>query len=209
MIEEIKKVKITKGRTLEVELVEHLPDQTDREVIMKCDQLVHNDICKAFDKLKLHLAKICDLYEGQSFTPEDFNSENDLKNFKITSFSLGGSEDQEGVTISGQKELAGSKILNLNTPFTKYADELNPYEYSSELAADIQACVYEAEQYLWHDKYAVKQQELPFEENDQGDGSGDGMEGMIITMSKPKKSRKKGKEIVSEEQHEPEVAEAI
>lgn len=192
MTREIRKVKITKGRTLEIEVIEHLPDKTDREMIIKCDQLVHDDMYKAFDKLKIHLVKLCDLHEGVNIHPEDFNPEEQLTKFKVTSFSIGGSEDQEGITITGQKELSTGKILNLNAPFTKYHDELDEYLFASELAADVANCVYEAEQYLWHEKYAVKQLEIPFQETESPEDSE-----AIVTMT-VKKGKKKKTEKVEE-----------
>ena len=60
----IKKAKITKGRTLEVELTEKYPDNTENEVTKKCSQLVHNDMYTAFERLKFHLAHLCDLKES-------------------------------------------------------------------------------------------------------------------------------------------------
>jgi len=48
----IKRAKITKGHTLEIELVESLDDKTERIVSMKCDQLYHADLRMAFEKLK-------------------------------------------------------------------------------------------------------------------------------------------------------------
>ena len=184
----IKKAKVTKGNTLEVELIEHHEDKTDREVTVKCDQLTHNDLLVAFDKLKYHLSMICEQSETGQLTFEAFNRESDLRNFKVTSFSIGGSDDNEGVTITGQKELHNLKILNLNTPFTKYVDEVEPYAYQSELVIDIMACIGEVELYMFEGKYAVKQLEIPFGENEE------------VIIAKPRKF-KKGKiiEMTSEE----------
>lgn len=193
MIREIKKVKVTKGRTLEVTLLEHLPDQTDREVIMKCDQLAHDDLVGAFDKLKIHLVKICDLYEGNDLDPEAFNPEVHLKMFRVTSFSIGGNDDGEGVTLSGQKEFDSGKILNLNTPFTKYNDELDPYAFANDLSLAIQGCVYETEEYLYKEKYAVKQLDLPFDA-ETGENSDGIVEHANDIINKPKRGGRKKKE---------------
>lgn len=162
MRKQIIKAKITKTHTLEVELIEILDDNTERTATMKCDQLVHEDMNKAFAKLKLHLVKICDLYEDSGITPDKFNPEEQLTKFKITSFAIGGEGEHEGVSISGQKELDGGKILNLNSPFTKYSND--DYGYGRELASEIQACVFEVEEYLFNGKYAIKQLDIPFDE---------------------------------------------
>jgi hypothetical protein len=192
MTRDITKVKVTKDRTLEVELTEHLPDQTDREVTMKCDQLVHDDLVKAFDKLKVHLAIICELHEAAVFEIDlaDFDPEEHLPNIKVTSFSIGGSGDDLGVTITGQKKLKSGKILNLNTPFIKYYDEIDPYMYAGEMAESIQGCVYEAEEYIFREKYAVKQLDLPFDE-ETGENSDGIVERASLEINKPKRGRKK------------------
>jgi hypothetical protein len=138
----IKKAKITKGRTLEVELIERMPDGTDNEHIMKCQQLVHNDLVATFDKLKIHFAKICKLHEGIEIDLQDFNPEQHLKDFKVNSFSIGGNDDSEGVTLSGCREFESGKVLNLNTPFTKYVED-EDYLFSLDLAGDIHSCISE------------------------------------------------------------------
>lgn len=150
MTRDIRKVKLTSGRTLEVELVEKLTDGSARNIVLKCDQLAHDDLVATFDKLKVHMVKICDLYEGRDIFPETFDAENDLKKFKVTSFSIGGNDDNTGVTLTGQKRFDSGKVLNLNTPFTQYYDEVDPYEFASELSLAIQGCVYEAEEYLFN-----------------------------------------------------------
>lgn len=211
MSKEVRKVKVTRGRTLEVELIEKLEDKSDREVSMKCSQLVHNDLYGAMDKLKIHFVKLCDLYEGKDLTPETFNSEEQLTKFKVTSFSIGGEEKNEGVTITGQKELAGGKILNLNTPFTKYSDEMDEYLFASELAADITNCVYEAEQYLFEGKYAIKQLEIDFPDSSldqEPAGDIDTVE-PVMEIKKGKKGKKK--EMISSilPEHEKEEVEEV
>jgi hypothetical protein len=197
MSKEVRKVKVTRGRTLEVELIEKLEDKSDREVSMKCSQLVHNDLYRAMDKLKVHFVKLCDLFEGKDLTPETFDSEEQLTKFKVTSFSIGGEEESEGVTITGQKELAGGKILNLNTPFTKYSDEMDQYIFASELAADIANCVYEAEQYLFEQKYAIKQLEIDFPDSSLDHEPSDDVDMVNPVMEIKKEKKGKNKEMIS------------
>jgi hypothetical protein len=140
----IKGAKLTDVHTLSPSVLEILDDQTERfHKNISCDQLVHDDLVKAFAKLKSHLVIICDLREGDGLEPGKFDPELQLTNFKVTGFTIGGEDDHQGVTLTGQKELSGGKILNLNSPFTKYLDENDKYEYGHDLAVDIQACVYE------------------------------------------------------------------
>lgn len=196
MTRDIRKVKLTSGRTLEVELVEKLTDGSARNIVLKCDQLAHDDLVATFDKLKIHLVKICDLYEGRDIDPESFNPEKDLGKFKVTSFSIGGNDDSLGVTLTGQKRFDSGKVLNLNTPFTPYNDEIDPYEFAAELSLSIQGCIYEANEYLFNEKYAVKQLDLPFDQ-ETGENSDGIIESATAIINKPKKTRKKKEYSVS------------
>jgi hypothetical protein len=164
---EINKAKITRHKTLYVEITTTKDDGSVVEAQEEHDNIVHDDLEKAFQKLAVHLVLLTDLREGDNIgtgrgkiaidavTPDMFEK------FTISSFSIGGGDD-EGVTITGRKQLSASKVLNLNSPFQKYEDEMEPYKYGSELAADVQACVYEVEQYL-KGKCAAKQTTIEFE----------------------------------------------
>lgn len=164
------KVKL-KDRTFILDYVETLDDNTERRHKgVECDQLVHQDAINAIAKLKIHLVKLCDLHEGKNLaidsddeTVINFNPEEHLKNFEVGSFSISGSDENEGVCISGHKELKSGKVINFTTPFTMYQDEDDEYEYGDELALSIQSCIYEAEQYFFHGKYAVKQTKIDFD----------------------------------------------
>lgn len=163
---EIVKAKITKNKTLEVGFTRHEDNDTQTEVSEKHDNIVHPDLEAAFQKLAPHLILLTDLREAdkigsgrnqvkiEAVTPDMFDK------FTIGSFSIGG--DGEGVTISGRKQLNASQVFNINTPFQKYDDEMSDYKYGSELASDIEACIYEVEQYL-KGKCAAKQTEMTFE----------------------------------------------
>jgi hypothetical protein len=203
----IKKAKITKGRTVDVEFVEHLDDKTERTHNVSCDQLYHNDLENAFEKLRSHLVCICDQKESGFINNMESDYSEELKEIKVTQFTISGNDDTEGVTIVGQKRI-GEKVLNLISPFTMYEDE---YKFAGELAIDINACVYEVEQYLFEGKYAVKQLEIPFEDSkdpDSGDFQGEANSvgnavlSIVAKNMKPRKSKKQMMEAM------PEVVEA-
>jgi hypothetical protein len=179
----IKKAKITRTRTLEVDLVERIGDGTENEVTKKCSQLVHPDLGNAFDRLRFHLAKLCDLKEGDKVSSiMNYNME-DLSNISVSSFSLSGFDSSEGVSLVGQKRI-GHKVLNLCAPFQKFEDEQAEYTYGSDLAADIEACKYEVEQYLFHEKYAIKPLKLEFGDQElDPDGGEMNQEATLVTTS--------------------------
>lgn len=163
----IKKAKL-KSRSLEVELTETVETdngQVTNEVIMKCAGLVHDDLRKVFQRLVLHMILVCDLKKADHINLDTFEMDNlsEFDDYEVKGFTIGGQDDHEGVVIIGSRKLDNGKVLNIVTPFTKFTDEHAPYDYESELFNDIQACLYEVEQYL-EGKYAIKQLELPFDE---------------------------------------------
>ena len=149
------------------------------EVTERLPYIVHPDLTSTFIKLRKHLAKLCDLREGDILKEENFEMFNaeDLSNLFVSSFTVSGDDENEGVVISGGKKLSSGKIINLNTPFTRFTDEVDPYLFENDLYVDIQACIYEIEEYL-KGKFAVKQMEIPF------DGDPDADEGVrVVEMS--------------------------
>ena len=106
---EIKKAKL-KGRSLIIELEEHVEVEgagsVTNEVTKSCGNLVHDDLLNAFDKLKVHMVKLCDFKKSElinSDTIENFDLEL-LKEYEITGFSLGGHDENEGVTLIGSRK---------------------------------------------------------------------------------------------------------
>ena len=132
-------------------------------VTKKCSQIVHADLKKALDRLKIHMVAICEQKEAdevlENFDEYDVET---LSGYLVTGFSIGGSDENLGVTLIGQKLLASGHVLNLIAPFTKYEDE-DGYQYASELSADIEAACFEVEQYLFAEKWGIKQAEIDFD----------------------------------------------
>lgn len=150
----IKKAKIKDSIFLEVEYTEELPGHSKKDTKLSCTVPVHQDLKDSFQKLHKHLALICDQLPIKGKSIEKFDHE-DLSLFTVTGFTLRGGEDKEGVVISGHME-GKFGIVNLNTPFTKYDDD--EYPFTDELAEDIQAAVYEVEEYLFNGKKAPDRQ---------------------------------------------------
>ncbi len=153
----ISKAKINKGGGVDVTFFETIifkdEDGNDvelsREPTVPCRNLIHDDLQAAFDMLRTHLAIICDQPEAKdkTFYELDEDYEN-LNHFEVKSYSIGGSGDHEGVSISGNRLLKRGRVLNLNAPFTKYFDENDPYENATELQSLINHCNDEVLAYL-------------------------------------------------------------
>ena len=54
--------------------------------------------------------------------------------------------------------------MNLNTPFTKFNDENEQYDFQFELEQAVEQCDFEVREYLFNKKWKVVQQEFSFEE---------------------------------------------
>lgn len=140
------------------------------DVNKKCDQIVDKDLREAFKMLRPFLVTITEQPEASLFNagnigeslPEDIEKE--IAKYHVTGYTHAGTDDNAGVTITGQKMLKTGQVLNLCAPFTKFVDN-NPdaYAYGDELDIAIQRCDYEVSEYLFNQKWGLIQQQLDFE----------------------------------------------
>lgn len=154
----ITKAKLAKNGGLEVSFAETITflNEDGKTVELNRDNpgvigknIPHDDLLNGFSLLRPHLAIITDCLEAHKKTLYDLDDDPEtLEKFKVNSISIGGSGEHEGVTISGSKKLSGGRLLNLNTPFTKYWDENERYEYADELNSLIEHICTEVELYL-------------------------------------------------------------
>ena len=203
----VTKVKI-KDRSLAVDMNETISGDDysfTNEVTKKCASLVHDDLITALKSLVPHMVKICD-FAGSDIIKESniesaFTLAEEFPQYEITGFSIGGIDDNEGVTLIGQRKFDSGKVLNIVTPFIKYTDE--DYKFGDELASVIEGCIYEVEQYLFGDKFAVKKLQMDFNENNESEVTVtiSDNEGNSTTLEVDKKGKlKKAKKIkVAEE----------
>lgn len=153
----IKKASIKDDLFLTGEYEEQLPGHSKKDTKFTCTVPVHEDLKNAFLKLHKHLAVLCD--EVKTPKKGDFETV-EFEGFFARGFSIGGNDENEGVTISGSKDGKFGNV-NLNSPFTKY--EGSDYPFVSELGSDIGNCIYEVEEYLFNEKRAPeKQLEMEF-----------------------------------------------
>lgn len=156
----IMKAKVTKDNTL----VAIYKDENGDTITHEGKNLVTSDLLDAFRDLIPHIAILCEQKEageeGIDTLPESIYTV-----LEVSGYSIGGSDDNEGVTLTGKRFLQSKKVLNLNAPFTMFSNENETYEYAFELEQAILACEYEVKEYLFNKKWKVVQQELPFEED--------------------------------------------
>lgn len=166
-----------------------------------CDGIIHQDLLAAFNRLKVHLVMLCEQPEANLVTHATITEFDitQLSNYVITGYVVGGTDEHEGVTIIGQKLLKSGKILNLIAPFTKYEDE---YDFSSELGQDVQMVDYEVKEYLFGDKFGIKQESIDFDRPNEAtielSNAASDIPGLIIKQHN--KRKKKDIEVVQFEE---------
>ena len=193
----IQKAKV-KDSKLEVTYEEYFSEENYSNTIdKKCAQIIHVDLQTSLDRLKPHIACICEMPEASRITNIYDCDLADFDNYVVTGYSHGGSDESAGATIVGQKLLKSGKVLNLVTPFIQFEDT-DAYYFAGELSADIEACDQEVKEYLFNEKWGIKQLSLDFDEP----------EGTTVKVIEPKKRGRKKKGEATEESFE-EILEAV
>lgn len=163
------------------------------EVSKKCSQIVHADLKAALERLKMHLVVVCEQPEAGLIDFESIHQSTleQFDNYIVTGYTIGGSDESAGVTIIGQKLLKSGSVLNLISPFIKFED-MEAYAFAGELFADIQGCNWEVSEYLFGEKWGIKQQEFDFDAPEEAQdiqmtiSDGSGKKGRKVSMKKLK-----------------------
>lgn len=182
---EIRKAKLTKDLVLQkigyIEL-----NETGEKIEVEgvnCDWIAHNDLVQAFQKLIPHIAFLSEIPEVTDKLLEDVQT---IESITVQSFSIGGEDEHEGISISGTRTLSTGKSQILNTPFYKWEDE-QPYDYMNELGEVVAEIKHEVEHYLFHKKKAPKRQLEMFQDNLDDDDHHTDEEPVKIKGSRKKK----------------------
>ena len=168
---EFQKIQLTKQNTLNVTY-----KNGDGDVIQFTGaNIVHKDLKDAMNALVPHLSIITEqreaygrtLKEVQGDRITDGGDSSVFKRFSIESVSLSNYEQE--VSVSGQRILLKTGIVNLTTPKIDLEDS-DQYEYNNELALDLDAVKYEAKAYIEERKWGVKEASIKFDDIDPFNG---------------------------------------
>ena len=141
----IQKVKL-KDQHLTCEFTEQRTDDAPpRAFALTCAEQVHPDLTHALSRLVPHL---CLLAEQLTETPDFWPDESEelpvlFEPFTVTGFSMG--RHQSGVTLIGQRELTGGRVLNLTSPYQSFDDEHGSYPYTGLLETTLAIALAEVE----------------------------------------------------------------
>ena len=146
---EFTKIQLTKQNTLNVTY-----KNADGDVIdFKGANIVHKDLKDAMNALIPHLALITEQREAYGRTLKqvqgdritDEGTDSVFKRFTCDTINLGNGERE--VSISGQRILMKTGIVNLSTPRIDLESE-DDYDWHNDLALDLDAVKYEAKAYI-------------------------------------------------------------
>jgi hypothetical protein len=184
-IEDLNKIisaSLTKGRTIKYTIVETLKgDNGERKhPNVQCDQLATQDLLNGFYDLKKYYAMACELPDVIGLENRVIDFDNDLLQVNVTSFTISGEVDNEGVILSGNR-FGKFGTIAMDSPIIKFNDENCPF--AGDLLAVLCTLDYELKEYIFNEKWCQKQLTL----FDEADAAG-------VTFDKPRKKRgKKGK----------------
>ena len=187
---EFTKIQLTKQNTLTC-----VYKNADGDVINFVGaNIVHNDLRQAMQALIPHLALITEQREAydrklsdlkaQSITDEDSN--NVFKKFTVEGISL--ANDGREVAIQGIRILMKAGVVKLETPRIDTEDS-DEYQYTNDLALDVDAVVYEAKAYIEERKWGVKEAEIDFKDIDPFNG----VKADEVPMAEGEQPKKRGR----------------
>ena len=163
---EFQKIQLTKQGTLNVTY-----KNGDGDIIQFTGaNIVHKDLKDAFSALIPHMSIITEQREAFGRTLKQLqgdritdDGDNIFKRMTVDSLSF--SNGEQRVSMSGSRILTKTGVISFTTPNINIEDG-EDYDYSDELAVDIDAVKYETKQYLEEKKWGVKQAEIDFKDID-------------------------------------------
>ena len=163
---EFQKIQVTKQGTLNVTY-----KNGDGDIIQFTGaNIIHKDLKEAMQALIPHLAMITEQREAYKMTlgklrEQRITDETDNVYKRLTVDSVSFSNGEQRVSLTGCRILTKTGVISLSTPTVNLEDN-EDYEYSDELALDIDAVKYEAKAYIEEKKWGVKQAEIDFKDID-------------------------------------------
>lgn len=163
---EFQKIQVTKQGTLNVTY-----KNGDGDIIQFTGaNIIHKDLKEAMQALIPHLAMITEQREAYKMTlgklrEQRITDETDNVYKRLTVDSVSFSNGEQRVSLTGCRILTKTGVISLSTPTINIEDG-DDYEYSDDLALDIDAVKYEAKAYIEEKKWGVKQAEIDFKDID-------------------------------------------
>lgn len=158
----IKKAKLSRNGCVEASYI----DADGNDIAFKGINKCHRDLRTAFQGLAPFFADLTEQKEADSIDWDNIESEDNrelLKKMQVNGISIGGSENSRIITMSGNRTLATSRILNLNAPGVPMEDDTFEWPFISEFDLAVQALLYEVKAYILNKKWEVRQETIDFD----------------------------------------------
>lgn len=161
----IEKVKLIKGESLDIEVRRKQADGTYTSSAESYKRKIHPDIQDKLNSLVPHLAVLTGYHTVKSI--KDINKPNmeHFDTFKVNSYSIGGKEGSEGITISGHNLVPTGGAVILNSPFKRFEEgDETRYVFMDNLESILNELEEEVKSYMDGSKVGIDPQgELAFE----------------------------------------------
>lgn len=162
---EINQCKIVKGKTLAVTFTTTDADGNEAKHQVEYQSPIHPDLRNAFKELEIHFGLITEWIDKKD-VPDIENFDPALvEKYHVTSFSIGGKEDDPGITITGYRIQSTGKAFPMNAPFQLFNEpesSASAYKYVDHLEGVLMRLNIEVEKYLDGKHEEDAQQELEF-----------------------------------------------
>jgi hypothetical protein len=111
--------------------------------------IAHSDLVGAFAKLTIHYGLMTYFIQTKSVKEIRGYDEKLISDLHVSSYHIGGAEDDKNIIICGHRILPNGKALIANTPFYRFDEaDANGYKFIQELQEDIETLESEIDQYL-------------------------------------------------------------
>jgi hypothetical protein len=167
-------IRIQKAKIKDYQLLAEFTEQRGqdappRSFALTSLELIHPDLQHRFARLVPHLCLLCEqLTETPDYWPDDEAQQlpAHFDHFSVTGLSIG--RGGGGVTLIGQRRLAGNRVLNLTSAYVTYDAETGPeYGYSGLLESAVLDALAEVEAAL-RGKHGDAGRQLDFFERQSG-----------------------------------------
>ena len=157
----IKKAKINRSGTVEAVYI----DAEGNEVSIKGRNKCHNDLRVAFSRLVPFFTDLTEQREAALIDWGNLEGEETvdaLRKIDVTGISIGGSNENPFITMTGRRTLNTSRILNLNSPGVEMDSETFEWDHLDDFDIAVQDVLFEVREYLLNRKWEVVQMEIDF-----------------------------------------------
>jgi hypothetical protein len=103
--------------------------------------IVHPDFIQALKNLRPHLAILTGYMNPALIKQIDSIKEDAVDDFYVHGLSIGGKDDDPGVTVSGHRITPLGKAVTLNTPFYRFSEDEKSYKFIKDFVDKVKRVI--------------------------------------------------------------------